>query len=913
MLRQLAASAFLIRWTTSAGVLGLLLTRLTGTVGARMPEAQKITVADTEEDDVAYDKKRFYEEAKKCLDDKTIVNYFGRGLVQPAEVLKELHARNVFDEALGTDAYSAYSKARRDLRDSRRGWRNLVTNRAINPRTVLVAAILMFILVVLFQNSSSNTNSSLVFGAAVSGCGAGLLLISALRKRSGRLAKTLIGVLLLAGSVSCVVAPHVFTIQHPLNPVILSASGAVGILAGLLLGSGKTLAQCVEIYKVFREEFTREKRTELLKTSLDSWLKASVEKIVMPQLVLIINTLLGDIREDLLVEQDSEGLRRLQDPRFMVSTGSEAIVSTVLSQMDGGSIALAGPRGAGKTTLLKKFTDPQAEAREPEQPTIRVYVQAPAEYAPRDFIAEVFQHLCEAYLKYSKDSVPDVIGAKPTFSRVRRTARKGLGLCWLAFRALAAIAVVAWLVWPYARAHYPHYRESLVHVWDHDRHRIAEYTERIWDKYRLVIQAALVLTAIIVFPSRKRWRRWRRAKPPEKTPSLADRAREYLSRLQVDKTITAGTSLSSPSMHGFGVGLQKGSSVRYVPWTLPELVRYVKLFMADIASEFESSSQAVLIGIDEIDRIGSLEHAERFISEVKAIFGTVNCFFLVAVAEDVGSVFAQRATAGRSILENAFDDVVAVEPLSLDETRLFLQRRVPGFTDSFVYLVHALSGGLPRELIRISRRLVDVNLDLQRANNIDPDNYRYPRLSELSLILVTEGLSEAVRASRNQLSLLTLSPDWTDCFNVLRTSSANLLHESPVTRAHVGQVIAELSTMSPPPDKRRSNHHAAAALADEKQGRQIIEDLAAFAYFGSTVIDAFADTTFNLASVKERAEPGQAGSYEQLALARAELSVSTASSLAMLKQFRATLTDQPVASTAERSSAGADSRTLAST
>lgn len=206
-----------------------------------------------------------------------------------------------------------------------------------------------------------------------------------------------------------------------------------------------------------------------------------------------------------------------------------------------------------------------------------------------------------------------------------------------------------------------------------------------------------------------------------------------------------------------------------------------------------------------------------------------------------------------------------------------------------------------------------MNLDLQRANNIDPDNYRYPRLSELSLILVTEGLSEAVRASRNQLSLLTLSPDWTDCFNVLRTSSANLLHESPVTRAHVGQVIAELSTMSPPPDKRRSNHHAAAALADEKQGRQIIEDLAAFAYFGSTVIDAFADTTFNLASVKERAEPGQAGSYEQLALARAELSVSTASSLAMLKQFRATLTDQPVASTAERSSAGADSRTLAST
>jgi hypothetical protein len=42
-----------------------------------------------------------------------------------------------------------------------------------------------------------------------------------------------------------------------------------------------------------------------------------------------------------------------------------------------------------------------------------------------------------------------------------------------------------------------------------------------------------------------------------------------------------------------------------------------------------------------------------FVGEIKAVFGVEKCFFLVAVAEDVGSIFAQRATAGRSILEIA--------------------------------------------------------------------------------------------------------------------------------------------------------------------------------------------------------------------------------------------------------------------
>jgi len=124
--------------------------------------------------------------------------------------------------------------------------------------------------------------------------------------------------------------------------------------------------------------------------------------------------------------------------------------------------------------------------------------------------------------------------------------------------------------------------------------------------------------------------------------------------------------------------MTKGASAKYTPWTLPELAGYVRRFMHEVSSQLQYSNRAVVIGIDEIDRIGSLDQAERFIGEIKAIFGVEKCFFLVAVAEDVGSLFAQRATAGRSILENAFDEVVAVDPLKLEEARDLLLKRVPG-------------------------------------------------------------------------------------------------------------------------------------------------------------------------------------------------------------------------------------------
>ena len=145
---------------------------------------------------------------------------------------------------------------------------------------------------------------------------------------------------------------------------------------------------------------------------------------------------------------------------------------------------------------------------------------------------------------------------------------------------------------------------------------------------------------------------------------------------------------------------------RSLPWTMPELVAHLEDFLAQIAlTEDRERHRKVMIYIDEVDRIGSADEATKFLSEIKAIFGVPHCYFVVAVAEELGLSFSRRGLNGRSVADNAFDEIISLEPMSLELSRELLTRRVPGFTEAFVRLSFVLSGGLPRDLIRVARRL----------------------------------------------------------------------------------------------------------------------------------------------------------------------------------------------------------------
>jgi hypothetical protein len=839
------------------------------------------------------DKHFFAEKVNNCLSDPSVAGYFKRGIVESEGVVDALVDGPSFDEAVFKHSYRQYADEQEISAKLISVNAGIIASGALNP-SAIAAFTYIAILIALFAIEVLSADNFIKIGhitLATLLVASSAALFSAIRiSPTYRLRK---GACLIAtaSTLACIIVlPQIYNFLPQLS-YSSSLLLALTLIAGYLLPRNHLYQQCRQIHIFIMNKLSlllAQRNALRLRTA---WLDDCVEDIIMPQVVLTINTVLGVDKDRFLVEQDSEGLRKLQDPKFTVPTGTERKIKNAFTQMDGGSVALSGPRGAGKSTILRKFSGPfRTEMKEDR--SISVYLSAPAEYDPRDFIAELLQKLCEAYLKGVGLPLPETSYAEQSKFGVARLARYLMSSLWIIMRTVILIALIVWLIRPYIDTHYHHdYNLGFATLRDW-YHHASEYSYKQLKEFRpaWIVMALRIMVigfaALLLLVTPSVWRR--RTRRYAREPALFERAREYLDRLQLDKTITWGTSLT-PAIRGAGMSISRGGTISYTPWTLPELVGHTRQFMEDVA-EWLGSDHAIVVGIDEIDRIDSLSHAEKFIGGIKAVFGVERCYFLVAVAEDVGSIFAQRATAGRFALDNAFDDIVVASPLNFHETRVLLLRRVLGFTDSFAYLVHAISGGLPREVIRVTRRLVDLNQELG-------DHAHHLRLEDLACALVRDELIESIRETRTKLSLLSLHADWASIFEELRSAGTRLrrvslpsmpeFHASAQKMSRLKEdavmhesyeIVQELSELK--------GHARAIGDEDGERARAIVTDFSAFAYFGLTIMDAFSERYFNLLSVEMKTGTGSEGSYEELAFARIELTVSPMNSRAMLARFR---------------------------
>jgi hypothetical protein len=92
---------------------------------------------------------------------------------------------------------------------------------------------------------------------------------------------------------------------------------------------------------------------------------------------------------------------------------------------------------------------------------------------------------------------------------------------------------------------------------------------------------------------------------------------------------------------GFQVSGKAGLSMAGRAFTYPELVDRFREFLADAVSVLRAEAGVaglapgrVVIGIDELDRIGTGEFARRLLNEIKAIFDVRGCYYLVSVSTE---------------------------------------------------------------------------------------------------------------------------------------------------------------------------------------------------------------------------------------------------------------------------------------
>ena len=806
--------------------------------------------------------------------DPRIANYFSRKHVSKVDVIDIIDDEETYVECMQTEEFNTYAEGRNEV-DRLKS--QIADARASGPTTfkaiIVVLAILWLVVLVLSElgkqhhlNFGDLKILFTLFSASVA-LGSGSTIGFMMRLRKFDALGVLLAAFLLALSISSIALPIAFVL-FPWRPIGVYIDVVSAFCAGVLLskeaalgvrdlGKGAKQAGICVIQWRSRVKCRRE------------WLYQSFDEVIHRKAVRAINDILGEDSTKLLVEQDSDGLRRLQDPRLTVSTKSQHRLQRLVGRMDSGSIAVTGPRGAGKSTLLRQMCVLQNDPSAPPS----IYISAPAEYVAREFLAELFQQICDTYLEQFDSPVA---GMRYRGQRTRRdtvrTIRQTVTIFKIMFRVIFVLALLTIALGPLVLgAHFSEATVNLpVHHWYID---LVPRIDKFWVKYQGWIRlTALVWAAALLWTVKLKRSEWAET---FRQPDSIRRARSYSIHLKIERTSSWGASLGFPGIRGQAFSLSRGASQRYAPWSMPEMVGKLRGFVEEISRQESPSIVPMIIGIDEVDRIGSVEQAERFIGEIKSIFGIPNCFFLVSVAEDIGFLFSRQSIVGHSTLEHSFDDVVIVDALDFDEARELLSARVPGFTDSFVFLALALSGGLPREIIRVARRLVDVNHEEEAKEK------SFPRIGDLALRLAVEDVAEVLRTSRSQLARMTLPDSWGGVFYQLRATML-LLRSDTTPPMERRKAIRDLCSLRPPdfPDESANQD------ADEAAAVKILDGITAFASYSFTIIEAFDNDFFDLHTARITVPSTSGASYMELAAARMELGISPESSQSIVRRFR---------------------------
>ncbi|GLW56813.1 P-loop NTPase fold protein [Kitasatospora phosalacinea] len=646
-------------------------------------------------------------------------------------------------------------------------------------------------------------------------------------------------------------------------PAFLAFSGAVAVFIWCVRKRPQSQQSAESIASWFIA-WTRDRRRERSRNAhREVWANA-LKPVLILKLQAQVDLLLGPDQESLLRVEDHGGLRDVHAPKYVVASTAEELLRQKMDQLEGGTIAVCGPRGAGKTTLLRSCL-----VRPRHNFDLTVFVQAPADYTPQDFLLGLFAKVCERYLEFYGEGSDSAVFT-PKRRRQNLYQRSWRALKWLASFVLALAALAAALGrgvrWSYDRYVKPQIVDHLGYWWSCSR----DWAVAFWTSHPWWSGAILLVVGMRLMPT-IRFRKRTSAKS-----LISQRCQRYLYRLRTVQSSSTTVNIGVAGPQETSLGHSKTTSLSSIPLTFPELVSEFRELLTDIAAWHPRYFRRarVVIAIDELDRVGNTAQARKFLGEIKSVFGIENVYFLLAVAEDLGAAFVRRGLPHRDVTDSSLDDLLYIPPRTLDESQQMLARRAPSITPPFVQLLHALSGGVPRDLIRYARRLVEVHRWTTRSERKD-----------LAPAVICEELGDTLEGFRTLMAAHQWSADSGRLLADLQTL-VQLLH-SPLYRdsAESRHRIRNLATN---PSAAQAGSAGTGPQAQQLPGEAMVlwQEASACTYFSLTLLEIFGATNFEMLR-SQAADEGRHGSPQRLAEARQELAVSPHSARIMLDDIRA--------------------------
>lgn len=712
--------------------------------------------------------------------------------------------------------------------------------------------------------------------------------------------------------------------------------------------------------------------------------ESELQAVGVPQVgKQVIDALMGEDPHSALLPGSYEGLRSPSGEGWVVDSTAMRQLQHKLSILEGGTVAVCGPRGAGKTTLL------QSAAR---QGDFTVTIRVPAAYTPYDLVLATFVKVCESYMQREGCPLPRLTRLSG-FVRARLRLQQALSsIGSLLLFAVPAAALVVLGTADAARGQWDEHSRD-VWSWAHTARRWAiQHAEEIWQGRSIGAALAVTLAGIILWNLRTsaRWRRrllvapaflvracaaflllvpivslmqdrtftdhalallngdslwllpeclllvtclgcvikgsestrlltrllWKAGaltglaaaavlplrnadlratvldddNPARITyavagalllklsylragraeSALVTRCRDHLYQLRTAQSTSAALSLGIAQAATLGTAHSSGLSS--VPPNFPQLVDDLRSLLAGIATRVHAEKSRTIVCLDELDRLGSDQQALTFLSEIKAILGVPRVHYLISVAEDVGAAFVRRGLPHRDSTDSSLDDVVHVPPCSLSESIAIMGKRANDLTEPYVLLAHALSGGIPRDLIRYGRRILEM---LERHSSAESPAVE---LFEASHRLIKEELRDTLAGFRTLLAKQQWTTHNAPLLSRYRVLTEHLQHTCP---HRTDELVAALEHVA-------ADAVAASGPSDPPEAaRQLISEASAYTYFALTLLQIFQPIGFDgrRRTAADTREP--AALPHVLAEARLELAVSPHSARPMIDNVRA--------------------------
>ena len=541
---------------------------------------------------------------------------------------------------------------------------------------------------------------------------------------------------------------------------------------------------------------------------------------------------------------DRQGLEQLADHEREISTHATERLAASMATLASGSIGLSGARGAGKTALIYSFTEGPSTLPFPRSRRGFV-VSAPVRYDAREFVLHLFARLCDEVL--GEAGVADMYRRRTAGlqARHRRSAALALGIAGCVLLAAGGAILLA--------------------------NQTAPHGPRQTGFVFIIIGGLVVTAAMGLF----QWAWLQRGRGRANKPTPEWQAEENLDEIRYQQTMEAGWSGGIQLPLGLTLGAASEIGLERVVMTLPEVVDRFKRYAATL-----TANNYWVIGIDELDKMESEDAARRFLNDIKGVFGVKGCYYLVSVSEDAMSSFERRGLPFRDVFDSSFDAIERIRYLTMEESQRVLARRVLGLPVPFQALCHCLSGGLPRDLIRVARELVEQ----ERQQRIEQERQqRSPEggssdgssqgLAKLCSALVRADLEGKVAAAI--VAARGAAPagdrDWLLAWLCADDSAS-------VDPSRLRRRCAEMVSWR---GLHRSDDREAECVSS---ARDIGLGLATFIYYASTVLEFFVDSLdqLTLETIGEDGSPV----VERLARARQYFSLSSVLAWREVTRFR---------------------------